>query len=144
MTEHVEEEITAELLPPTFDQQEDQDAETGEKDSRTPDRNLNVVIPTIVAQVAFGSFPTSSLPDGIPPSPQSDQAERYVQFTAPILELIDFHECLGGMEEISRTGRLIIGGLVLVGGVVAMKLPERTQRKKQEKEKEDEEDQSAN
>jgi len=130
-------EITEEALPQTFDREERHDDETGGKEPETPDRSLNLVIPSMVAQFAFGSPPTSSLPPGVAASPESEEAQQYVNYTAPILDMIDFHLCLGPIGHISPTARLVIGGVVLIGGVVAMKLPAIRQKKKEKEEKEE-------
>jgi len=133
-----EEEIREETLSPTvteIDEQKDAQEEQ-------PDRSMNFLIPSMVGQFAFGSPPTSALPEGAIATPQSEESQRYVNNTAPVLEMIDFHLCLGPMAHISPTARLIIGGVVLIGGVIVLKLPVIKQKNKDKKEKKDEEDNS--
>jgi len=81
-------------------------------------RVLNRVIPTVIAQVVFASSAVAA--DGSPPDPQQ-LAAQYVAMTSQILDLVDFQDCLGGMGELSKTTRLIIGIVSLVGGVFLMK-----------------------
>ena len=131
------ERIVEEGLPhPSLEQ------EAKQPEGETADRKLNVIIPSMVGQIAFGSAPSSALPPGIPPSAKSEQAQQYVNTTAPILDMMNFHECLGPMTYISPTARLIIGGVILIGGVVVMKLPQmkKQKEKKEQKEKRDAED----
>lgn len=83
------------------------------------ERILNKVIPSVIAQVAFAPAVTTGA-DGKPPDPQQ-LAAQYVAMTSQVLDLIDFHECLGGVGELSKTTRLIIGVATLAGGVFLMR-----------------------
>jgi len=132
-------EIIEETLPPISEQETPR---SPEEDQDEGDRSMNIIIPSMVGQFAFGSPPTSALPPGVAASPQSEQAQQYVNHTAPILDMIDFHRCLGPMAHISPMARLIIGGMILIGGVVIMKLPVIKQKKKEKEEKNNEKDQS--
>ena len=93
-----------------------------------PDRNLNVVLPSIIAQVAFRAKPEA---EGGKPLTPKEMADHYVGFTAPILDMIEFHTCLGVIGELSPTVRLIIGVVVLAGGVLLVQ-PPKPQKKKEE------------
>jgi len=90
-------------------------------------RLLNKVIPTVIAQVVFA--PTAAAANGAPPDPQQ-LAAQYVAMTSQILDLVEFHECLGAMGELSKTTRLIIGVVALAGGIFLMKpkTPKRPRR----------------
>ena len=89
-----------------------------------PDRSINRVIPTLISSVVFA--PSASGGDGKPLSPE-ELGKQYVAFTAPVLDMIEFHTCLGAVGELSQTTRLIIGLGVLVGGALVMK--PKTQKK---------------
>lgn len=82
-------------------------------------RLLNKVIPTVIAQVVFAPTAAGGS-DGAPPDPQQ-LAAQYVAMTSQILDLVEFHTCLGGMGELSKTTRLIIGVVALAGGVLLMR-----------------------
>ena len=124
--------IREETLPPTPEHEEPKEAQ-----DEKPDRRMNVFIPSMVGQFTFGSPPTSALPPGVAATPQSEESQKYVNNTAPILDMIDFHLCLGPMAHISPTARLIIGAVVLIGGVVVVKLPVIKQKKKEKKDEDD-------
>ena len=85
------------------------------------DRRVNLAIPVLVATSVFGSAPTSVLPKGTEPSPQSELSQRYINQTVPILEIIDFHECISVIGELSPTVRLLIGCGALAMGIVLVK-----------------------
>jgi len=114
--------------PPVEDQIEEElppEQDLGGEDQFTPEpelqgnpRLLNKVIPSVIAQVVFA--PAAVAADGAPPDPQQ-LAAQYVAMTSQILDLVDFQDCLGGMGELSKTTRLIIGVVALAGGVFLMK-----------------------
>jgi len=85
-----------------------------------PDRKLNVILPTVIAQVAFRPMPEA---EGGKPLTPEEMAKQYVSFTAPILDMIEFHTCLGIIGELSPTVRLIIGVVVLAGGILLVQPP---------------------
>ena len=88
-------------------------------DAEGDPRLLNKVLPSVIAQVVF--TPTAATgPDGAPPDPKQ-LAAQYVAMTSQILDLVEFHTCLGGMGELSKTTRLIIGVVALAGGVLLMR-----------------------
>ena len=48
---------------------------------------------------------------------------------APILDLIEFHKCLGPMGDLPPTVRLIIGSAAIIGGVVLIKVGQGRKKK---------------
>ncbi len=79
-----------------------------EKVEREIKAELNFEIPIAVARICWPHDPAAG--------------DAYVQSTAPILDLIEFHKCLGPMGDLPPTARLIIGAAVIVGGVVVIKI----------------------
>ena len=111
-----EEEIPQEEIGP--------EEETGEEDLR----KMNTIIPTMIAHVVFGPTMQAS---GEPASPD-DLKRAYISFTAPILDMIDFHTCLSFMGELSPKVRLIIGVITLGAGIVLFKPRVKKEPKKDE------------
>lgn len=93
------------------------------------DPRVNVVLPSLIASTIFRSAPTSSLPSGALPTPASERAQGYVNLTVPVLEMVEFHECLGVIGELSPTVRLIIGTATL-GIAAAIMMPRVKKSKK--------------
>lgn len=92
------------------------------EEKKTPsDPRLNQAIPLMIATTVFGSPPTSHLPEGVEATEASELSQKYVTQTAPILEIISFHECLDAITELSPTVRLIIGTAVLGIGIAILK-----------------------
>jgi hypothetical protein len=85
-----------------------------------PDRQLNVILPSVIAQVAFRAKPEA---EGGKPLTPEEMAQQYVSFTSPILDMVEFHTCLGVIGELSPTVRLIIGVVVLAGGILLVQPP---------------------
>jgi hypothetical protein len=121
----MEEEIREEQLP-----EDEPIPEAGGIEPVDDTSRLNDEIPAVVGQIVFQSPPTSRLPPGMPPTEASEQAERYVNLTSPILHMVQFHTCLGGVAHLSPTARLIIGVSALLGGALIMKLPGRKRERK--------------
>lgn len=96
----------------------------------TPDRSINQIIPTLIANVLFA--PSKETGDGKPLTPEQ-LGKQYVAFTAPVLDMIEFHKCLGAVGELSQTTRLVIGIGVLAGGLIFLR-PPKQQRKKEKSE----------
>lgn len=82
---------------------------------REPDRQLNYSIPIAVAKISWPHDPA--------------MADNYVQTTAPLLDLIEFHKCLKGMGDLPPMVRLALGLAVITGGVVVMKVTQQKQKK---------------
>lgn len=79
-----------------------------EEVEREIDAGLNYAIPIAVSRICWPHDPA--------------EGDKYVQSTAPILDLIEFHKCLGPMGDLPPVARLIIGAAVIVGGVVVIKI----------------------
>lgn len=105
--------------------------EGGEEEiSGAPGPEINRVITTMIAGIAFRETPQRE--DGKPPSPK-ELAAQYVQFTTPILDMIEFHQCLDVVGTLSKNARLGIGVGVLVLGLVLYRLPLSRAKKKEKK-----------
>lgn len=102
-----------------------------EEISGAPGPEINRVITTMIAGIAFRETPQRE--DGKPPSPK-ELAAQYVQFTTPILDMIEFQQCLDAVGTLSKNARLGIGVGVLVLGLIMYRLP--LSRAKKEKKSE--------
>jgi len=105
--------------PPEPEPGEDQT--TPEPTPEELDRNLNYQIPYAVGQIAWPN--------------EAELAQRYVNTTGPILNLIDFHTCLGPMGQLPPTARLIIGCAAIIGGVVMIKVGQARKEKDEQRQK---------
>lgn len=105
-----------------LDREDPQSTSGGKEEKKSPsDPRLNQAIPLMIATTVFGSPPTSHLPEGVEATEASELSQKYVTQTAPILEIISFHECLDVITELSPTVRLIIGTAVLGIGIAILK-----------------------
>jgi hypothetical protein len=104
--------------------------EGGEEEiSGAPGPEINRVITTMIAGIAFRETPQRE--DGKPPSPK-ELAAQYVEFTTPILDMIEFQQCLDAVGTLSKNARLGIGVGVLVLGLILYRLPLSKKKKKEE------------
>lgn len=92
---------------------------------------VNEVVPELLAAVVFRSPPASKLPPSLPPTKDAVLADQYVSQTRPLLEILGFHTCLGGVGRMSTGVRLVGSLLVLVGGMVVVKLQDWERKEKQ-------------
>ena len=81
---------------------------------KEPDPGFNFQIPIAVARIAWPHDTVA--------------ADQYVNTVAPILDLIEFHKCLGPMGDLPPTVRLIIGSAAIIGGVVLIKVGQRPKK----------------
>jgi hypothetical protein len=95
----------------------------------------NHVVPELLASIVFKSPPASKLPPSMPVTKDALLAEQYVSQTSPLLEILGFHTCLGGVGRLPTGVRLIGSLIVLVGGVFLVKLQDRDSGERKEETK---------
>jgi len=78
-----------------------------------PDRSMNMLLPSMIGGMAFRD-------------PQLTAA--YVQRTAPWLDMVDFHTCLGGLERMSKGMKWAVALTALLGSLWLMKQEQKAQQ----------------